>query len=74
VLSDFNYWALKLVTGVKCSSVTDFIARYQYRVISNRLKKLVTDRPLIGNRLYKSLLIGLTFVTSSFNIHYKEFM
>jgi hypothetical protein len=35
VLSDFNYWALKLVTGVKCSSVTDFIARYQYRVISN---------------------------------------
>jgi hypothetical protein len=27
VLSDFNYWALKLVTGVKCSSVTDFIAQ-----------------------------------------------
>jgi hypothetical protein len=24
VLSNFNYWALKLVTGVKCSSVTDF--------------------------------------------------
>jgi hypothetical protein len=37
VLSDFNYWALKLVTGVKCSSVTDFIAHYQYRVISNGL-------------------------------------
>jgi hypothetical protein len=39
VLSDYNYWALKLVTGVKCSSVTDFIARYQYRVISNGLKQ-----------------------------------
>jgi hypothetical protein len=37
VLSDFNCWALKLVTGVKCSSVTDFIARYQYRVIINGL-------------------------------------
>jgi hypothetical protein len=37
VLSDLNYWALKLVTGVKCSSVTDFIARYQYRVISTNL-------------------------------------
>jgi hypothetical protein len=53
VLSDFNYWALKIVTGVKCSSVTDFIARYQYRVISNRLKKPVTYRPLIDNGLYK---------------------
>jgi hypothetical protein len=52
VLSDFNYWALKLVTGVKCSSVTDFIARYQYRVISNGLKQPVTDRVLISNGLY----------------------
>jgi hypothetical protein len=37
VLSDFNYWDLKLVMGVKCSSVTNFIARYQYGVISNGL-------------------------------------
>jgi hypothetical protein len=42
-------------------SVTDFIARYQYRVISNGLKKPVTDRALIGNRLYKP-------VTDRFNI------
>jgi hypothetical protein len=61
VLSDFNYWPLKLVTGVKCSSITDFIARYQYRVISNGLKQPVTDRPLIGNGLYKP-------VTDRFNI------
>jgi hypothetical protein len=56
VLSDFNYWSLKLVTGVKCSSVMDFIARYQYRVISNGLKQPVTDRALIGNGLYKSII------------------
>jgi hypothetical protein len=61
VLSDINYWALKLVTDVKCSSVTDFIARYQYRVISIGLKKPVTDRPLIGNGLYKP-------ITDRFNI------
>jgi hypothetical protein len=61
VLSDFNYWALKLVTGVKCSSVTDFIACYQYRVTSNELKQPVTDRALIGNGLYKP-------VTDRFNI------
>jgi hypothetical protein len=42
-------------------SVTDFIAHYQYRVISNRLKQPVTDRVLIGNRLYKP-------VTDRFNI------
>jgi hypothetical protein len=52
MLLDFNYWALKLVTGVKCSSVTDFIARYQYGVISNELKQPVTDRALISNGLY----------------------
>jgi hypothetical protein len=52
VLSDFNYWALKLVTSVKCSSVTDFIAHYQYGVISNGLKQPVTDRSMISNRLY----------------------
>jgi hypothetical protein len=52
VLSDFNYWALKLVTGVKCSSVTDFIARYQYGVIRNELKQPITDRVLISNGLY----------------------
>jgi hypothetical protein len=39
----------------------DFIAHYQYRVISNGLKQPVTDRPLIGNRLYK-------IVTDRFNI------
>jgi hypothetical protein len=50
--SDFNYWALKLVTSVKCSSVTDFIARYQYEVISNRLKQPVTDWVLISNGHY----------------------
>jgi hypothetical protein len=61
VLSDFNYWALKLVTGVKCSSVTDFIARYQYGVISNGLKQPVTDRVLISNGLYK-------FVTDRFHL------
>jgi hypothetical protein len=52
VLSDFNYWALKLVTGIKCSLVTDFVARYQYGVISNGLKQPVTDRALISNGLY----------------------
>jgi hypothetical protein len=61
VLSDFNYWALKLVTSVKFSSVTVFIARYQYRVISKGLKQPVIDRPLIGNGLYKP-------VTNRFNI------
>jgi hypothetical protein len=52
VLSDFNYWALKLVTSVKCSSVMNFIARYQYGVINNGLKQPVTDRALISNGLY----------------------
>jgi hypothetical protein len=52
VLSDFNYWALKLVTSIKCSSVIDFIARNQYGVISNGLKQPVTDRVLISNGLY----------------------
>jgi hypothetical protein len=61
VLSYFNYWALKLVIGVKCSSVTDFIARYQYGVISNRLKQPVTDRALISNELYQ-------LITDSFNL------
>jgi hypothetical protein len=42
-------------------SVTDFIAHYQYRVISNRLKQPVTDRASIGNGLYKP-------VTDKFNI------
>jgi hypothetical protein len=42
-------------------SVTDFIARYQYRVINNRLKQPVTDRALIGNGIYKP-------VTDRFNI------
>jgi hypothetical protein len=42
-------------------SVTDFIARYQYRVINNGLKQPVTDRALIGNGLYKP-------VTAMFNI------
>jgi hypothetical protein len=41
-------------------SLTDFIARYQYRVISNGLKP-ITDRVLIGNGLYKP-------VTDRFNI------
>jgi hypothetical protein len=44
-----NYWVLKLVTGVKCSSVTNFKARYQYGVISNGLKQPVTNRALISN-------------------------
>jgi hypothetical protein len=61
VLSDFNYWVLKLVTGVKCSLLTDFIGRYQYRVISSGLKQPVTDRALISNGLYKP-------VTDRFNI------
>jgi hypothetical protein len=61
VLSDFNYWALKLVIGVKCSSVTEFIACYQYRVISNVLKQPVTDRALISNGLYE-------LVTDRFNL------
>jgi hypothetical protein len=39
--------------GVKCSSVTDFIARYQYGVISNGLKQPITDRELISNGLYE---------------------
>jgi hypothetical protein len=39
----------------------DFIARYQYRVISNELKQPVTDRPFIGNGLYKP-------ITDRFNI------
>jgi hypothetical protein len=30
----------------------DFIACYQYRVISNGLKQPVTDRVLISNGLY----------------------
>jgi hypothetical protein len=30
----------------------DFIARYQYGVISNGLKQPVTDRALISNGLY----------------------
>jgi hypothetical protein len=55
-------------------SVTDFIARYQYKVISNGLKQPVTDSALIGNGLYKPVPIGLTFVMDSFNICYKEFM
>jgi hypothetical protein len=42
-------------------SVTDFIACYQYRVISNGLKQLITDRALIGNELYKP-------ITDRFNI------
>jgi hypothetical protein len=61
VLSDFNYWALKQVTGIKCSSVTDLIARYQYSVISNGLKQPVTDRALISNELYY-------FVTDKFHL------
>jgi hypothetical protein len=73
-LSDFNYWALKLVTRVKCSSVTDFIARYQYRVISNGLKKPVTDGHWSVTDFTSPLPIGLTFVTGSFKIRYKEFM
>jgi hypothetical protein len=52
---------LKLVTGVKCSLVTDFIARYQYGVINNGLKQPVTDRALINNGLYK-------LVADSFNL------
>jgi hypothetical protein len=56
VLLDFNYWALKLVMGVKCSSGTNFIARYQYIVISNVLKQPVTDRALIGNGLYEPVI------------------
>jgi hypothetical protein len=47
--------------SVKCSSVTDFIARYQYGVISNGLKQPVTDRTLISNRLYE-------LVTDRFNL------
>jgi hypothetical protein len=47
--------------GIKCSSVTDFIARYQYGVISNRLKQPVTDRALISNELYE-------LVTDRFNL------
>jgi hypothetical protein len=47
--------------GVKCSSVTEFIAYYQYGVISNRLKQLVTDRALISNELYE-------LVTDMFNL------
>jgi hypothetical protein len=31
----------------------DFIARYQYRVISNGLKQPVTDRALIDSELSK---------------------
>jgi hypothetical protein len=61
VLSNFNYYALKLVTGGKFSSVTEFIARYQYGVISNRLKQPVTDRTLISNGLYE-------LVTDRFNL------
>jgi hypothetical protein len=61
VLSDFNYWALKLVTGVKCSLVTDFIARYQYGVISNELIQPFTNRASISIGLYQ-------LVTDMFNL------
>jgi hypothetical protein len=53
--------ALKLVIDVKCSSVTDFITRYQYGVISNGLKQPVTDRALISNGLYE-------LITNRFNL------
>jgi hypothetical protein len=53
--------ALKLVTGVKCLSVTNFIARYQYEMISNGLKQPVTGRKLISNGLYE-------LVTDRFNL------
>jgi hypothetical protein len=62
VPSDFNYWALKLLMSVKCSSVTDFIAPYQYGVISNGLKHLVTDRHWSITDFTSSLPIGLTCV------------
>jgi hypothetical protein len=61
VLSYFNYWGLKLVTDIKCSLVTEFIARYQYGVISNGLKQPITDRALISNGLYE-------LVTDRFNL------
>jgi hypothetical protein len=47
--------------GVKCSSVTDFIERYQYGVISDVLKQPVTNRALISNGLYE-------LVTDKFNL------
>jgi hypothetical protein len=47
--------------SIKCSLVTNFIARYQYRVISNRLKQPVTYRALISNGLYE-------LVTDRFNV------
>jgi hypothetical protein len=65
--------ALKLVPGIKCSSVTDFIAHYQYGVTSNGLKQPVTDRVLISNRLYElvidrfNLCNGLYFMSITKN-------
>jgi hypothetical protein len=66
VLSDYNYWALKLVTSrYQCSSVTNFIARYQYGVISNRLKQPVTIGCWSVTDFTSSLPKGLTCVTGS---------
>jgi hypothetical protein len=59
--------ALKLVMGVICSPVTDFIACYQYRVISNGLKQPVIDRALISNGLYE-------LVTDRFNLCNKLYL
>jgi hypothetical protein len=45
----------------------DFIARYQYGVISNGLKQPVTNRALISNGLYK-------FITDMFNLCNKLYL
>jgi hypothetical protein len=65
VLSDFNYWALKLVTGVKCSSVTDFTARNQYggSVMDLNCPLLIGRWSVMD--FTSSLSIGLTCVTGS---------
>jgi hypothetical protein len=74
VLSDFSYWALKLVTGVKCSSVTDFIARYQYGGSVTDLNSPLPIGCWSITGFTSSLPIGLTLWQALFNVCYKEFM
>jgi hypothetical protein len=64
VLSDFNYWALKLVTGVKCSSVIDFIVTNTEWSVTDLNSPLPIGRWSVTD-FTSSLLIGLTCVRGS---------
>jgi hypothetical protein len=48
--------------------------RLQYKLISNGLYSLLPIRQRSVTNFTSPLPIGFTFVTGSFNIHYKEFM